>query len=318
MAINEKKLYQFLGIDIGGTSIKYGWGNIAEGLKHFSIFKQKDNSLETLSDAVSQIHDEANRLIGSDALKGIGIGTPGMLDLKSGKIVGINPNLPGLTDLNPLSLINESYKGFKTADNDANLMALSQAYLFPEYSHVLGVTIGSGIGCGLVVNKEIYHGAHGYASELGHVSVENNGARCNCGKSGCLEAYSSLAGMLNRIKEFDNNFIMTDLGSIIKCASYDIKIACIVKDSIEYLSISLANLITLLDADVLVIGGGASEIESYPFAELRMKILDKLSSIYRNKIYIMKAVNGNQAGVLGAVILAETAFCHKSGIEIAY
>jgi glucokinase len=303
--VKEQNEKIYLGLDIGGSSIKYGWGNCKLGLLESGKVELKDNTLNSLRLATKDILAIADKKIGLKNIKAIGIGTPGTIDLQASKIVGVNPNLPEWTNLKPDSLIPNELGLEVFVDNDANLMALAEAAELPECNHVIGITIGSGIGCGFIIYKQIYHGAHGYAMELGHTTIQTKGVSCNCGKTGCLETYASVNGLINLIRNDEADFKINSLRDVLELAKAEKKIQAYLDDSISYLSASISNLAIILDADAIIIGGGAVDAVDYPFEQLRKKIIDNLPDIFQHKIIVQKAKNGNLAGTLGAVYLAE-------------
>jgi glucokinase len=294
-----------LGIDIGGSSIKYGWGNSQDGLQEFHRVLLAENNLLCLRTTLSAILEEFDKNIDLKRISAIGIGVPGMIDTNSNKIVGVNPNLPDLTDINPVDLLPKELRSIAFADNDANLMALGESYLIDNKTHILGITIGSGIGSGFVLKNEIYHGAHGYAMEIGHNNVCIGGLLCNCGKKGCLEAYASVSGMLNQVQKKLPLLVLKDLNSLIKASEDFTYIKRVINTGIEYLAISISNLALNLDADVIVIGGGAVEVTGYPMKRLQKKILDTYPNMIKKRIEIRKAQLGNKSGVFGAICFAE-------------
>lgn len=295
----------YLGIDIGGSSIKFGWGNCKQGLLNFFRYELRDNTLESLNTQIELLLLTVDKNIGLANIKSIGLGTPGTIDLQTGLIIGVNPNLPQWTNLSPKILFSNNLDQEVFVDNDANLMTLAEAMQFPENSCIAGITIGSGIGCGFVQNRQIFHGAHGYAMELGHTIVKSNGIKCNCGRLGCLEAYSSVNGLINIIRTRYPNAQLTSMSDVLSLSNEDNNIKKILLDSVSYLSVSLANLVTILDVDAIVIGGGATDLEGYPHNLLFQTTYDLLPEQFRHKAVIKKAVFGNQAGVMGAIILAE-------------
>ncbi len=301
--MKEEKFY--LGIDIGGSAIKFGWGNCKHGLLGFERSELQDTTLASLQSNIIQILQFVDNKIGLVNIQTIGMGTPGTIERKSGKIVGVNPNLQQLTDLDPKTLIPEYISQQVLVDNDANLMVLAEAQQLKGCTHIIGITIGSGIGCGFVKDGQIFHGAHGYAMELGHSTVNPEGVRCNCGRLGCLEAYSSINGILNLIRVLSPDTDLKTLQDIVMSAKNNSIVNKCLADSIVYLSGSIANLAIVLDADAIVIGGGAVEVTGYPLTNLFEKILDLLPNILKDNIIVRKANYGNQAGVLGAIILAE-------------
>ncbi len=297
-----------LGLDIGGSSVKYGWGTCQAGLQYFNKLDHEQKSLSHLTDTVRQILDICAREIGWDRIASIGIGTPGTLDRCSGKIVGVNPNLPFWVNLNPCDLITSELKIPVSCDNDANLMCLAEAWMRGSHGSVAGITVGSGIGCGLVVEGRVYHGAHGFAFELGHVTSIPGGALCSCGRKGCLEAYAAVEGLRKRIMELPEaeNIIIESSGltDIISFSRTNSAAASFIREGMEVLARGISDLIVLLDPDTVVIGGGAMDGGLYPWAELKAAIYSFLPPLNAEHTTLEQALEGNRAGVLGAIILA--------------
>jgi len=299
----------FLGIDIGGSSVKYGWGDSKTGLLHFAKVPLQNASKKALSDSVNHILSTVNSEIGPAEIVAVGVGTPGMINKQTGRIEGINPNLSDWVDIDPKSIFPEEISTKVIAENDANLMALAEAKLLPEVTHVLGITIGSGIGCGYVINGQIYRGTHGFAMELGHNTVVIDGALCNCGRRGCLEAYSSVNGMLNLIRNSGlQNEGVTNMQDLLLNSKKNGQIKKIIDKSVEYLSIAISNLVIDLDVEAVVLGGGVMEIGYYPGQELKNRISNNLPNLLSKTLIVKTAVLGNKAGVMGAIHLAESEF----------
>ncbi len=303
---HESGLY--LGLDIGGSSVKYGWGNQVSGLAFFDKIPLTDSSLSSVRHALGEIIRLTDSQLGLDNISGIGMGLPGNLNRNTGRLTGVNPNLPQLLDIAPAELLPQELRPRLAADNDANLMAWAEAEQLPGKECVIGITVGSGIGCGCVINSRLYRGSRGYAMELGHTLVAINGEVCNCSRSGCLEAYASVNGMLNRLKRAFPSMTVNSLDDIIQSSIEDGNVRQILDEAIRYLSISIANLVVLMDADAVVIGGGAAECKGYPLTELQEGILAGLPLLIRDQVIVSKAVYGNQAGTWGAIILAEESF----------
>lgn len=307
--MNKEKTDLYLGIDIGGSSVKYGWGSLELGLMHFERIRLSDISKSALLKIIDEVLHQANSHIGIDSINAIGVGTPGTLNRKSGKIVGFNPNLQDWVDLNPRVAFPDSLWDKIVVDNDANLMALAESYQLPRAKYVLGITLGSGIGCGFVIDNQVYYGANGYAMELGHNIVIVNGAECNCGKKGCLEAYASANGMHKLVGELNNlHDPITNITDLLELASSNHQIESIINRAIDCLTNAISNLAINLDADAIIIGGGLIEIREYPTQKLIDGIYSSLPTIAKDSIIVKKAVFGNKAGVMGAILLAENCF----------
>ncbi|MBW6514449.1 MAG: ROK family protein [Candidatus Syntrophosphaera sp.] len=296
-----------LGLDIGGSSIKYGWGNCQQGLQFFSHKPLTQRSLSCLKETVVSILEETDRLCGLDSIVAIGIGSPGTIDSSTGKIAGVNPNLPFWVGHDPAELIPSSLSLPVFCDNDANLMCLGEAWLRGSRGLIVGVTIGSGIGCGFVSDGAVYHGAHGFALELGHVIHIPQGELCSCGRRGCVEAYASVDGIRRRILRLKE--IRQDCGpepSLIQIMqrSDNSLVSRIIDEGMHALALGLANLCVILDPDTVVIGGGAMDGGLYDWDKFQDLFQSELPLANRPRTSLEKALEGNRAGVLGAVVLA--------------
>jgi glucokinase len=308
--MTDKQL-NYLGIDLGASSVKYGIGNCQQGLLSFSTLPLSERSLPALQEAFGRIIGEAAAANAPHRIAAIGIGTPGTINLQSGRIAGINPNLPFWVDHSPRELLPEGCKLPVYYDNDANLMTLGEAWMkYPEHK-VIGITVGSGIGCGFVDRGEIYRGGHGYALELGHVTMIPGGELCNCGRKGCLEAYTSVDGLRRRIAqalsvsaEAAKEVEGWNLAELIRNEHFHPQIRVIREEGRQLLAQAVANLIVTLDPDVVLFGGGGTDAGLYPRDLLRDGILGLLPRINRDATIIGSAEHGNRAGVLGAVVLA--------------
>jgi len=303
MSLIDQSSEKFLGIDIGASSIKYGWGNPSVGIDYFDSENLEERSRAGIISAISIVLQKCQHSIGLDKIKSIGAGTPGKLNKNTHKLVGINPNLSDWTEIDPIIAFPERLREKVVIDNDANLMTLAEAKLLPEANAVLGITIGSGIGCGFVLEGRIYHGAHGFAMELGHNIVCASGEKCNCGKAGCLEAYASVTGMLQAANK---KIGVSDISIVdfLKASESNQSLHNILDDSLQYLSLAASNLVINLDADAIVIGGGVTEIGEYPLKRLMNLLYQHLPVDNRDSIVIKKAHWGNKAGVMGGILLA--------------
>lgn len=305
----------YLGLDIGGSSIKYGVGTCEQGLLSFDAVPVREKSLPEFQSIFSQIKEAISSNFGWDQIQAIGIGTPGQVDHKQDKLIGVNPNLPFWTGISPRLIVSEDVALPVFYDNDANLMTLGEALRYPAGSIVVGVTIGSGIGCGLVSDGRIFRGSRGFALDLGHVTCVHNGSPCNCGKRGCLEAYASLNGMRNRLSERGYKSIDMGLLELLMLVQNDDEAKTVLFEGIEHFSIALSNLIVITEPDYLILGGGGSELQQYPLQELISRTYALLPAILAEHIGIEKAHYGNKAGVLGAIALAQNGLsCEKPGL----
>ncbi|MDY0151277.1 MAG: ROK family protein [Candidatus Cloacimonas sp.] len=294
----------YLGIDIGGSSFKYGWGNSQDGLKFFGTLPIVKKNLATFKNTAINVLHEAQSRFGLHKISAIGVGTPGTIDWATGKTTGVNPNLPFWVKHSPQELIPAAYGLPVFYDNDANLMALAEA-IAGKQQNILGLTVGSGIGGGIVVNGKIFRGKHGFAGELGHVCMVHDGAICNCGKYGCLEAYASVDGLRNRLAKESLLYEKMELSMLLSIRLIDPLVECYLCEGAKLFSRAIANAITLVDPESVIIGGGAMEIDMYSIPELKKEVESCLPKANIGRVELKKAVYGNKAGVMGAIILAE-------------
>jgi len=300
----------FLGIDIGGSSFKYGWGNCEEGLQSYQTLVLQRKNIDDFFAVAKELFNDVDSKIGLNNIRGIGIGIPGAIDKTTGLVTENNPNLPFWVEHHPRELLPENCNIPFAFDNDANLMALAESYT-QKKNYVIGVTVGSGIGCGIVIDGKIYHGAYGFAGELGHICIVDKGLRCNCGKNGCLEAYSSGEGLRRRLALKNPCYAEMDLPAILAIKETDNLVGDYIKQGQLFLATALSGLATCLDPEIIIIGGGAMDLGLYYIEELEREIKKRLPLAHSIKLKVAKAINGNKAGVLGAIKLIEDKFNSK-------
>lgn len=294
-----------LGIDIGATKIYFVLMNKREPLKRLKIETPKKRIIEVLKKHIKKLISEVPR----SKISGVGIGIPGFLDKKRGMVSELI-NLSELSNCPLASIIKKNFGLKVKLDNDANCFTLAESILGAGKKEriVIGITLGSGVGGGMVIksrnysetkgNLVIYEGANGSAGEIGHMTINFNGPKCVCGNRGCLEEYCS--------KKFFNRKKTTP-----RKAAYRAKQG--VKSMIEtynkygkYLGIGLANICNILDPNIIVVGGGIVNAWNL-FAktteiEMRKRIVSPLS---RKHVKIKRAELGEMAGSIGAALLLE-------------
>lgn len=298
----------FLGFDIGGSSVKWGYGNCQQGVLRFESLSITSKDLDCLKSVFLNIFTEVDNSLGLDQIAGIGIGTPGTIERSSGMIRGTNPNLSFWTDISPSVLIPTGVNIPLVYDNDANLMCLGESTLWEGITHMVGITVGSGIGCGYVHEGRPFGGAHGFAMELGHVTVVPHGVICNCGRGGCLEAYSSVDGIKRRaaaLKDYPEAGSW-DLRDLLKHARTDKRLSDFIHEGETMLARALSDLTVLIDPQLIVLGGGGMDGKLYDINSINALMQEALPIVNRGRTRLELAKAGNRAGVLGAVSLAES------------
>lgn len=307
-----------IGIDIGGTSIKAGIVKNGDIVYKTSKDTNMSKGVITLAEDINSLILEIfeNAKVNKEEIKTIGIGVPGMVN-KKGEITCVNlgmKNAPLKLKLEEL-LNNVEIK----IENDANVAANAE-YEFGSmkgYENGIMLTLGTGVGGGIVINGKLISGSHGIGAEIGHVTIANNYYNCNCGNNGCFETFCSATAIINYAKKL----ICEGRESIIldeAAENLDNITAKMVFDSYKtndevaievvnrfknYLGLGIANIINFLDPEVISIGGGVSNASDI--------ILDGLEEIIRKYIAfkeepiakIVIAKFKNDAGILGASAL---------------
>jgi len=282
-------MVNIIGIDLGGTNIKTALVTL-----NGKIIKKYETSTETRKGAKTVINNiiSAIKKIKLGKILGIGIGSPGPLNYKKGIIT--NPvNLPFINT--PLRrIIQNKFKTKVFLDNDANCFALAEAVFGQgkKYENVVGITLGTGIGGGFIINKKIYHGRDN-AAELGHMTIKYDGPKSKCGNNGCIETHVAARG-IKRI------YGSKDPYSIYKLALNGNKKSIKTFDGIGYyLGIGLTNIIYAFDPDIIIIGGKISN--SWKFFSKTMNKTVK-ERYFSKPCKIVKS-NLKEAGILGAAAL---------------
>ncbi|MFI5237842.1 MAG: ROK family protein, partial [Ignavibacteriales bacterium] len=198
--MNNKNKYA-IGVDLGGSSIKLGIvTNTGRIIKKISLRTEAEKGPKKV---IEKIISGIKELIENSKYKisGIGIGCPGVVTPGKG-IVENPPNLPGWDRVNIGKIISREFKKTVLVDNDANAAAIGELTFGSgkKYKSFIMITLGTGVGGGIVIDKKIYHGDFGAAGEIGHISIDYNGPKCNCGSFGCIESYAGNLYLRERVR----------------------------------------------------------------------------------------------------------------------
>lgn len=298
----------FIGIDLGGTNTKMGVVN-AQG-KVFGEFEQPtptdpEKAIKQMAQDCKQLARQAD--IPWEQIGGIGIGLPGFLDIPNGKILN-------LTNLNwgniPIrGLMEELLQKRVQIDNDANVAAFGEAWCGAgkEFEDCICVTLGTGVGGGIIVQGKLVYGLHGFAGEIGHIQIDPDGVKCNCGQVGCLETISSATGITRLAEEAIAQGQPTALPrfptayEVFQASMQDDPVGSqVVKKAIEALALAFAQLSVILNPACFVIGGGVSKAGDALLNPLKKAYQKCALSHVSQGVQIVQATLGNQAGFIGA------------------
>jgi glucokinase len=300
-----------LGIDIGGTNIKMGLINHAgrviyrTNLATRSFVQDKTLLIEALV-----VHSQdillRNRLHRKDLL-GIGIGLPGLIDFKHG-LVNCLVNIHGWKNVPLKKIIERKLKISTFIDNDVNLMTLAEWRYGAGrgIKNVVCLTLGTGVGGGLIIENKLYRGEGFTAGELGHIPLNEEGPQCNCGGYGCLERYVGNHPLLEKAKKIFKRHI--SLEEINQLANKNNSRALeFWREVAVHLGNGLSGIVNLLNPQCIIIGGGIANAHRHLFREISTTIQRRSLKIPAKMVKILKAKLGDDAGMIGAQVLVHEA-----------
>jgi len=305
-----------IGVDIGGTFIKVGLvnekGKVIDRGKIETIKDNPKTCLENVSKVILELIKK-NKV----KVSGVGIGMPGLLN--NGTLIE-SSNLKPWLGTNIASVINKNTHIKVAISNDANVAALGEATFGAAKSanNVILLTLGTGIGGGIIINKKIYDGNKGQGAELGHVVISLDGEKCGCGRNGCLETFASARALIRQaIKEMelnkksymwklvDNNLDNVDASTPFKAEKHSDKSAKKVIDNyVKYLSQGILNYCNIFRPEIVLLSGGVALQK----ANLTNKVNKYLKDHYyglkgAEKVIVKTSTLGYDTGVIGAACL---------------
>jgi len=305
-----------VGIDLGGTNIVAGCvaedGSSIQGVKSVPTGADEgpDAVVRRIIGAAKDSIAETRAAVPGAEFVGAGVGAPGPLDTKTG-IVLLTPNL-GWVNM-PLRQRLQEGLGLRTAlDNDANCAVLGEWWRGAARGTrmTVGLTIGTGIGGGIIIDGRLYHGASDIAGEVGHMTIEVNGRRCNCGNYGCIEAYASGPNIAHRAIEALESGAASSLpsyvaGELRKITAQTVYQAAqagdelaleVVRDTAKFLGAAVANLINIFNPEAVVIMGGVTLAGPNLFDPLRREVSKRA---FKPAVQVCRIVPGELTGVAG-------------------
>lgn len=308
----------YVGIDLGGTNTKIGVLNKEGDILKSTIIKTLsmegvDRTLERIWDTIQELAKDLD--INKANIKGIGLGIPGPVLDQS--VVAFFANFPWGKNVNIKEKL-EKLTGIETKlDNDANIIALGEAKYGAGKGSKSSVTValGTGIGGGIYVDGKLISGYKGAGGEIGHMKVVKDGKLCGCGQRGCFEAYASATGLIreavSRLTVNKQNLLykMID-GDLIKLEAKDIFDAAregdafsleLVDYEAEYLALGVANILNIINPEVVILGGGVALAGDILLNPMREKLNKYALPITLEDLKIIQGVLGNEAGIKGAV-----------------
>jgi glucokinase len=308
-----------IGVDLGGTRIKLGLVSPGgEIILDHNIATEAENGPNAV---ISNIIKGAKELIEKSKLNkknliGLGIGSPGSVDLDGGT-VKYPPNFSNWTIVRLGEEVSKGLGNIKVeVDNDANVAAVGEGKFGAGKGaqNFFLLTLGTGIGGGIMINGKIHRGVTGAAGELGHTSIDFNGPQCNCGNKGCIEAYVGQKYLSKRtvegLKANPNSKIFElingDLEKVEPLIIYQAAKAGdeyainVLNEAGFYLGVAAANYFNIFDFNLAIIGGGVSAARDLIFNSIIKTAKERVLPVLKDRIRIIPAALGNKAGLLGA------------------
>jgi glucokinase len=309
-----------IGLDIGGTKMMacvmdHSFKVVGRCRKKSKSEKKLDEKPE---DRIVRIVRAAIDDSGNKPIKGIGVGSPGPLDPKTGVIID-TPNL-GWKNFPLADVLRKAFDVPVLVDNDVNVGTYGE-YTFGKVrncKHVAGIFPGTGIGGAIIIDGKLYHGFSGSTAEIGHMTLEVDGPYCGCGKRGCLEALASRIAIASQVAALaargDAPYIVkncgTDLGKIRSgiiaeaIEKGEKMVEGVVRKAAYYTGIAAGNMINIMSPEAVVLGGGLVEaMESLYMEEVQRAIESHAMPFLRKGVKVVAAKLGDDAGVMGAAYL---------------
>lgn len=312
----------YLGIDLGGTNIAVGIVDENYQIVARATSKTQTESPEQVADAMAETAREAlkNANLTLDDVPWIGVGSPGTVNKATGIIEYAN-NLP-FRNTPMVQMLSERLDGKKVImENDANAAAYGEymAGALKGADNAIAITLGTGVGGGVIIDHKIYSGSNFAGAELGHTVIVVDGRPCTCGRNGCWETYASATGLIRTTKEHMEKapkdsplwtLVGGDINQVNGRTAFDAMRqgdaigAEIVEEYIHYLSEGIVNMINIFQPDILCVGGGISNERDTLMNPVRAFVEKQQYAMNSSKkTVICRAELGNDAGIIGAALL---------------
>ncbi len=307
-----------IGIDLGGTNLKLGLVTpegriVAKRSVPTEADRGPDHVLGRMAEAARDIARDADD---AATVRAVGVGAPGPLDTKAGVVV-FAPNLPGWRDVAVRDRLQGAFGWPVTLENDANAAAYGEFRCGAgrDVDNLVMLTLGTGVGGGMVLGGRLFRGTSDAGAELGHIMIERGGRRCGCGNRGCLEAYASATAVVARTTEAVEAGERSTLASAGDFSAKDVFDAAdagdslagrIVEETADCLGIGIASILHVVNPEMVVLGGGMAGAGE-PFLD-RVRRQVEASAFERawSVCEVRLSTLGGDAGILGAALAAET------------
>ncbi|MFZ3106191.1 MAG: ROK family protein [Candidatus Hydromicrobium sp.] len=311
-----------VGVDLGATNIisllvSRDGKVIARDTRKTMSEKGKERTFSQIVNSARNVIGEGERSgISSKSILGMGIGGPGPLN-SDGGVIHIAPNIPGWINAYLVKELEDELKLNVFLENDANAAALGEWWLGAgrDVDNLVLLTLGTGVGGGIIIGGEVLHGARNTAGEIGHMIIREGGLLCGCGNRGCLEAYVSARSVVKRTLAAIYGGEETLLTDLVKNKLEDITCKLVydtakkgdslckqlVEETGRYLGIGITNIVNIINPEMVILGGGMANAGNLIFEPVRKYVREHSFTASMEGVKIVPAALGVNAGAMGAV-----------------
>ena len=294
------------GIDLGGTNLKIALLDLKYRIRHKEVlntqsFTRKEDLISVIVDSVHKILKDNN--LSKTNLLGVGLGLPGPIDYEKG-IVHFFLNIPGWKEVKLKSILEKRLRLPVFVDNDAKVMCLAEHKLGAAKgsANAICITLGTGVGGGVIIDGKLYRGLSNAAGEIGHMPINEKGPQCNCGGRACLESYIGNNRILVEARKiFGHGITLEKLSYLARKQNRQAQTIWL--RVAGRLAVALVGVVNLLNPDCIVIGGGVAGAGKILFDNIRKIIARQAMSVQARHVKVFKAKLGNNAGLIGAAIM---------------
>ena len=292
-----------LAVDIGGTAVKLGLadreGSICRKASADVAFDGYRTPIFTTVISAAREFLKLEQI----QLDGIAVSATGQVETETGTIIGTNGKIPNYEGTRLKAGLEEAFRAETWALNDANAAVLGECFTGSArgMKNVLMVTLGTGVGGGVVVNGKILEGRRGIAGELGHFPLYADGLPCTCGLQGCYENYASTTALIRRCEERTGQSGLNGRMIFERAASGEKDYRAVLDEWIRDIAAGICGLVHIFNPEMVLIGGGVSAQKELLIQPLRKEVLSRIMPRFRENLRVERASLGNDAGLVGAV-----------------
>ncbi len=296
---------RFIGVDVGGTSIKMGIVDENGTVLHrreipYKVSEGSPTVMQLIKDNVRTLISEEGP--DAEAFAGIGVSAAGNINSSTGSVAENGGNVPGWSFTEVCSELRDEFGLPATLANDANCAILGEFWkgAAEGYTDVLGLTLGTGVGGGVITGGRLLEGSRGYAGEVGHFPTHAGGIHCVCGIDGCFERYAATSALIRAAEAVEP--LWNNGRDLFDAAEQGNKLALsIIDDWIDEIAYGIAGFVHVFDPQLVLIGGGVSRQQKLLIEPLREKVISRIMPDFAEGLEFKSATLGNDAGMVGAV-----------------